>query len=110
MPRTESRNEGERNEAFPAGSLDWCGPVASACRLRMGAGHHALNGRVNDDSGAVLPGVTVSATQTHTTFTRTVVTDATTNYAMTNLPTGPYRLEMSLRLPHLRADRIVLQV
>ena len=50
-----------------------------------------LNGRVTDESGAVLPGVTVTATQTDTTITRTVVTDATGNYVMTNLPTGPYR-------------------
>ena len=34
-----------------------------------------LNGRVTDESGAVLPGVTVTATQTDTGFTRTVVTD-----------------------------------
>src|SRR5207249_1429785 len=35
-----------------------------------------LNGRVSDESGAVLPGVTVTATQTGTTFTRSVqVTD-----------------------------------
>ena len=34
-----------------------------------------LAGRVTDESGAVLPGVTVTATQTDTGFTRTVVTD-----------------------------------
>ena len=34
-----------------------------------------LNGRVSDPSGAVLAGVTVTATQTDTGFTRTVVTD-----------------------------------
>ena len=56
-----------------------------------------LNGRVTDESGAVLPGVTVTAIQTDTTFARSVVTDATGNYVMTNLPTGPYRLEMSLQ-------------
>ena len=56
-----------------------------------------LNGRVTDDSGAVLPGVTVAATQTDTAFMRTVVTDANGTYSMPNLPTGPYRLEMSLQ-------------
>ena len=56
-----------------------------------------LNGRVTDDSGAVLPGVTVTATQTDTAFTRTVVTDSNGTYSMPNLPTGPYRLEMSLQ-------------
>src|SRR6266508_3525504 len=56
-----------------------------------------LNGRVTDESGAVLPGVTVTATQTDTGFVRTTVTDDTGNYAMPNLPLGPYRLEVSLQ-------------
>jgi len=56
-----------------------------------------LNGRVTDESGAVLPGVTVTATQTDTAFSRAVVTDAGGNYVMTNLPTGPYRLEIALQ-------------
>jgi hypothetical protein len=56
-----------------------------------------LSGRVTDESGAVLPGVTVTATQTDTGFTRTVVTDGTGSYVMPNLPTGPYRLEVSLQ-------------
>ena len=34
-----------------------------------------LNGRVTDSSGAVLPGVTVTATQTATGLARTAVTD-----------------------------------
>ena len=34
-----------------------------------------LGGRITDQSGAVLPGVTVSATQTGTGFNRSVVTD-----------------------------------
>jgi len=51
---------------------------------------------VTDESGAVLPGVTVTATQTDTTFARAVVTDASGNYVMTNLPSGPHRLELAL--------------
>src|SRR5213596_1221986 len=56
-----------------------------------------LNGRVTDESGAVLPGVTVTATQTDTGFTRSVVTDGSGVYVMPNLPTGPYRLEVALQ-------------
>src|SRR6266850_972879 len=56
-----------------------------------------LAGRVTDASGAVLPGVTVTATQTDTGFTRTVVTEIAGTYVMPNLPTGPYRLEASLQ-------------
>src|ERR1041384_6539269 len=56
-----------------------------------------LNGRVTDSSGAVLPGVTVSATQTATGLVRTVVTDENGSYLLSNLPTGPYKLEVSLQ-------------
>ena len=56
-----------------------------------------LNGRVTDQSGAVLPGVTVTAAQTDTGFSRTDVTDAAGSYVMPNLPVGPYRLEVALQ-------------
>ncbi len=56
-----------------------------------------LSGRVADESGAVLPGVTVTATQTDTGFTRTVVTGDGGAWIMPNLPIGPYRLEISLQ-------------
>ena len=56
-----------------------------------------LTGRVTDESGAVLPGVTVSATQTDTGASRTAVTDENGNYLLSNLPTGPYRLEVGLQ-------------
>jgi hypothetical protein len=70
-----------------------------------------MSGRVTDESGAVLPGVTVTATQADTGFTRTVVTDETGSYVMPNLPTGPYRLEASLQGFRTYAQTgIVLQV
>src|SRR5688572_517693 len=56
-----------------------------------------LNGRVTDSSGGVLPGVTVTATQTATGLVRTVVTDENGAYLIPNLPTGPYRLEVALQ-------------
>ena len=70
-----------------------------------------LAGRITDESGAVLPGVTVTVTQTDTGFTRTVATEGTGAWIMPNLPTGPYRLEVSL--PGFRTyvqTGIVLQV
>ena len=45
----------------------------------------------------MLPGVTVTATQSDTGFARAVVTDETGGYVMPNLPTGPYRLEVALQ-------------
>src|SRR5436190_19284324 len=56
-----------------------------------------MTGTVRDESGAVLPGVTVTLTQTDTGFTRTVVTGDGGTYAMPNLPTGRYRLDASLQ-------------
>jgi hypothetical protein len=56
-----------------------------------------INGRVSDTSGAVLPGATVTMTQTATGLTRNTVTDASGLYLISNLPTGPYRLEISLQ-------------
>jgi hypothetical protein len=55
-----------------------------------------LTGTVRDESGAVLPGVTVTVTQTDTGFTRTVVTEGSGAYIIPNLPLGPYRLEVAL--------------
>src|SRR5580765_1986166 len=70
-----------------------------------------LNGRVTDSSGAVLPGATITATQTATGLVRTAVTDGTGSYLLSNLPTGPYRLEASLQgfRPYVRTG-LVLQV
>ena len=66
---------------------------------------------MRDESGAVLPGVTVTATQTDTGFDRTVVTDESGSFVMPNLPTGPYRLEVSLAGFRTYAQTgIVLQV
>src|SRR5262245_45634755 len=55
-----------------------------------------LSGTVRDESGAALPGVTVTVTQTDTGLARTTVTNETGSYVLPNLPTGPYRLEVSL--------------
>src|SRR5262245_17971943 len=70
-----------------------------------------ISGSVKDQSGAVLPGVEVSATQTATGAKRSTVTNETGNYALQSLPIGPYMLEASL--PGFKAyvqSGIVLQV
>ena len=70
-----------------------------------------MSGTVRDESGAVLPGVTVTATQTDTAFTRTVVTDGSGAYVLPNLPTGPYELTAALSgFNTYRRTGIVLQV
>src|SRR5262245_5662408 len=70
-----------------------------------------LSGRVTDTSNAVLPGVTVTMTQTDTQATRTAITDADGSYVLSSLPTGPYRLEVSLQgFRSFVQNGIVLQV
>src|SRR5687767_6654736 len=70
-----------------------------------------INGTVRDQSGAVLPGVEVTVTQTDTGVQRTTVSNETGSYVLPNLPIGPYRLEAAL--PGFRTyaqTGIVLQV
>src|SRR5438477_7637214 len=70
-----------------------------------------VTGTVKDQTGAVLPGVEVTATQTDTELKRSAITDETGSYILTNLPIGPYRLEATL--PGFRTyvqNGIVLQV
>ena len=55
-----------------------------------------ISGTVADQSGAVLPGVEVTATETQTGLTRSVVSNETGSYVLANLPVGPYRLEAGL--------------
>jgi carboxypeptidase family protein len=55
-----------------------------------------ISGTVRDESGGVLPGADVTATQTDTGVTRDAVSDANGAYVISNLPIGPYRLEVKL--------------
>src|SRR5438552_3238090 len=70
-----------------------------------------INGTIKDASGAVLPGVEVTVSQTDTGLRRSTVTNETGSYILPNLPIGPYRLEAVL--PGFRSyvqTGIILQV
>ncbi|MBI2149952.1 MAG: TonB-dependent receptor [Acidobacteria bacterium] len=70
-----------------------------------------ISGTAKDQSGAVLPGVEITATQTDTGVSRNTVTDERGAYTLPSLPVGPYRLEATL--PGFRTfaqTGIVLQV
>ncbi len=56
-----------------------------------------ISGTVRDESGAVLPGVTITATQTDTGLVRTTVSNETGSYTLPSLPLGPYRIEATLQ-------------
>src|SRR2546428_11281613 len=55
-----------------------------------------ISGTVKDASGAVLPGVEVTATQTETGIARNTVSNENGAYALPTLPLGPYKLEVAL--------------
>jgi hypothetical protein len=67
-----------------------------ACASAWAQATAQISGTVKDQSGAVLPGVEVTATQTETGIARMVVTNETGSYILPNLPLGPYRLEAAL--------------
>ena len=70
-----------------------------------------MSGVVKDATGAVLPGAEVDATQTDTGLKRSTITDETGSYTLTNLPVGPYKVEVIL--PGFRTyvqTGIILQV
>src|SRR5436309_1962256 len=70
-----------------------------------------ISGTVKDSSGGILPGADVTATQTDTGFKRTVITDGTGGYTLTNLPIGPYKLDVNLQgFKAYSRTGIVLQV
>ena len=56
--------------------------------LRAQVAQAELRGAVVDESGAVLPGATMTATHVDTGTVRTTVTTATGTYAMPALPIG----------------------
>jgi hypothetical protein len=85
----------------------WTGGLAAA---QVGSTAQ-ISGTVRDVSGGVLPGADVTAIHVNTGARRSVVTNETGAFALTNLPIGPYRLEVSL--PGFRSfsrTGIVLQV
>src|SRR5947208_665827 len=85
--------------------------LVMACSDLWGQATAQISGSARDQSGAVLPGVEIKATQTETGITRETITNETGSYALPNLPIGPYRLEAAL--PGFRTyaqTGIVLQV
>jgi hypothetical protein len=70
------------------------GPRAAAAQETVN--YASVGGRVADASGAVLPGVTVTARQDNTGVTTTVVTDDGGRFRFAYLPIGPYTVTAHL--------------
>ncbi|PYR99114.1 MAG: hypothetical protein DMG12_21160 [Acidobacteria bacterium] len=69
---------------FPTSSALWAQSTAQ------------ISGTVKDQSGALLPGVQVTATQIATGLARSTVTNEMGTYTLTELPIGPYKVEAAL--------------
>jgi hypothetical protein len=67
-------------------------PGMASAQLTTGT----INGRVVDDQGAAIPGVTIAATSADTGLTRTDVTDGAGGYRLAALPVGSYTLTAEL--------------
>jgi len=65
-----------------------------ACAVVSAQSTAQIHGTVNDSTGAAVPGAEVKATQTATGVSRSTVSAADGGYVLTNLPLGPYRLEI----------------
>src|SRR5947208_15937852 len=73
------------------------GVIALASGLVFGQSFSAaITGVVRDATGAVLPGVSVTAKHTESGLTRTVLTSETGDYRMPALPVGAYEVTAEL--------------
>ncbi len=69
--------------------------VGLSSMLAWGQATAQIHGVVQDMSGAAIPGAMVKATQTETGISRTVTSEADGGYVLSNLPLGPYQLEVN---------------
>src|SRR3989442_15956317 len=82
-----------------------------ACTVLWAQATAEISGTIKDTSGAVLPGVEVTVTQTATGPFRKVLSNETGLYALPSLPTGSYRFEAGLPgFPTYVQTRITLNV
>ena len=87
--------------------------IAASC-VATGAfaqsGDSSLSGYVRDESGGVVPGVSVAATIPAVMGVRTAVTDSTGHYRIINLPPGTYTLMAELQgFATVRQEDILLR-
>ena len=72
-------------------------PIADAAHAGQAQQEASIIGRVTDDSGGILPGVTVTATSPALQIPQVVsVTDERGDYRLTPLPIGTYTVQYEL--------------
>ena len=81
----------------------WCFWACSDAAAAWGQTNGEIRGTVNDPSGAVVPGATVTATLTGTDTTRTVTSDKDGAFDIPELAVGNYDVER--RAPRIQEVR-----
>jgi len=91
--------------------VGFCCLFTGAVAWAQGGATAQIHGTVQDSSGAAVPGAEVKATQTETGVFRTVTSEPDGGYILSNLPLGPYRLEVSKEgFTKFIQEGIVLQI
>ena len=85
--------------------LSVAGQASASAEQTSGA---TIQGTITDDTGAVLPGVSVTVTHTQTERSRTVVSDARGEYRITRLEAGSY--DVQAMLPGFRTNPTTVSV
>ena len=67
-----------------------CLTLSRTAAAQTGTAAAALNGTIRDASGAVVPGATVTLTNTKTGFKQTTESNSTGNYSIVNISPGYY--------------------
>ena len=84
--------------------------VALSANAAAQGGDGSLRGIVNDEQGAAMPGVTVTATSPQAIAPTVAVTDASGEYRLSNLAPGNYTLTMELAgFSNVKREGIVLR-
>src|SRR6185436_15807774 len=88
-----------------------CGLLICTAALAQTAAVSQISGTVQDTTGAVLPAAQVRVTQTDTGLARSTVSGADGAYTISNLPVGPYQMQVNKDgfSPYVQSG-IVLQV
>src|SRR5688572_3325320 len=85
--------------------------AAILCQPVWSQGTASLSGIVRDTSGAVIPGVEVTATNLATNASRSTLSNETGSYLFAQMPPGTYRLEFKLEgFKSLVRDNVVLPI
>ena len=80
------------NSACVAAFLAWlCVPICAVAQVNA-----IVSGTASDATGALIPGVEITATNVNTGIVTTVITNETGSYSMPSLQPGSYRLSATL--------------